>query len=398
MPTADRDRMKEQSIIDIQNKFDEEIKKHYAEYDLVTVQDYLESLDKPFYENIYKVKDYIDEDRYQRIESVDSLFNRYFATLSSQVKLKKLLNGDKKVIVLKSLRADLIERLESHFKDEELIFIRLGTRERNYERTHIFLEQLGFTFGEEYIKENSVKTVKRKTKNMKSALDSKPCVIFSPQNSNYHVKLLGYQGWRNRYSTTIGEINKNADPDRMIKALPNMFGDLNNHLTSSYHIVLIKDRKGLHEDIENYSVILDRCKKKSYYTSDGGKKSFSDIDYYDYACVVDNEQAKTLSDILSKCDSEQSYKFIFVETEKEAFALHCESKIGTIDRGYNALQNLIPNNKIDEHDGMSYFESLIFHSNVLDRLPDGLKKVYKMCLTSNSYEDISSELLKYGEK
>lgn len=396
MPTADRDRMKDESSEKIQEIFANELQPHFVGCGINSITEYMNSLEKPFYDNVAQFECIYDSDKYTTTRNIISTMDRRFDGINRSHSLRKLINTNKKIIVLKSLRSDIMTRLENHFKDEDLEFIRFTNRAYHYAETCALLNDVGCVFGEQYIKDNSVSTIKVKGNSL-SKVDDKPCVIFSPHSPMYeNTDLLGYAGWNNKFSTTIKEINANVDSNRMIRVGKTEFGMVSNKLDNSYHVVIMKDRKGLSEKIPTYSSLLKKCQNKKYYTSSGEMFSFDDITRTSYVVIMDHVEAKIMSEILSHYTLKTQY--IFVQSENEAFVFHVCGKAYNVDDGYLIMGNAFGFGK--EIDNNTYFNSIKKVHNIIMKLPDDLKEILKICLKDDpdNFNRSSETLLRYADK
>ena len=166
-PTTDRDRMKEDSIDEIEDEIQNEIKAIFSQFNLEDMNDYLSKTvrQQMIYDpNVWHTFEAFIDDEETR--NLVNMMNATYATHPNKymMTVNKMLRSNKTVVALKGLRKDPIEKLSNVLDNP--IFFRLGSSRRHIEREDelTMLRRFGVIMGEEYIRLHKIKPVKRRGK------------------------------------------------------------------------------------------------------------------------------------------------------------------------------------------------------------------------------------------
>lgn len=254
MPTADRDRLTKEAEVAIQEQFDEVISTYFEDIHLDSIAEYVSSLDKPIYDNIYDYERVMDSDVYERTQTILNTLDKNFPVTNGRYRtLKGMLNDNKPLVCMKALNSDYMARINTKLENAQ--FFRLKKDTHNYEETVLILQQAGVIMGEQYIKDNKIRTLTKKEKNGNAKVihAEKPIRIYNGGYRTHHGddKLFGqskYYG-KSYISTTIGKVNEEAHDKMLIVDEKPIFNDLKDLLweTESPY-VLLRDIKGLDKD------------------------------------------------------------------------------------------------------------------------------------------------------
>ena len=204
-PTTDRDRLKDESIELIEEEIEQEIIKVFSKYELANVDDYmsLNSRQKMLYDsNVWHTFVSFFGDTTTR--NLVSMLNASYTTYPNKklYNVKEMLKDHTNVIALKGLRKEPIEKLSAVLDDT--VFFRLGTGRSGIEREdelHM-LREFGVIFGEEYIREHKVKSIRKKSKGFTD------CSV--RVYSRWNAKGWGKSRYGNKHTShLISEINDN---------------------------------------------------------------------------------------------------------------------------------------------------------------------------------------------
>jgi len=414
MPTADRDRMKDESMVSLQEEFDKQLPTFFTDIIITSIDEYMTSLNKPMLEYIHSFKEAFSEEEFNRMHNVVSFLGHYFDTQRFRVKLRELLKEGKQIIALKSLKSDTIERLERHLVDvkgmdsSKLQFIRITPRtfnETRYTEMLELIQSVGGILGESYIKEHKVKTLGSSKNRSVSKQDSHslnvPIRLWKP-NDCYSLRTFGMEGYKSYYSTTIKELNDNASSTNMIQMdTSSSFSKYSSYLSSYYDCVIMKGNKKISSIIPTISELEKKMNEKEYYTSKG-KLKLKDIEekklgygYHNTIVCSDKEKQKELSEILQQYELRNFY--VFVDGSNEAFIMNVDHGIKDIDNELNIM--------IAEMFNLDYrikdkYERIPYIHKVCLALPKDVKEIYLKAIHNNDdkVESFADTLLNYVEK
>jgi len=414
MPTADRDRMKDESMVSLQEEFNKQLPTFFTDTIITSIDEYMTSLNKPMLEYIHSFRDAFSEEEYDRMNNVVNLLGHYFDTQNYRVRLRDMLKDGKQIIALKSLKGETIERLERHLVDvkgmdsSKLQFIRITPRtfsETRYTEMLELIQSVGGILGESYIKEHKVKTLGSSKNRSVSKQDSHslnvPIRLWKPQ-SCYSLRTFGMEGYKNYYSTTIKELNDHASATNMIQTeTAGEFDKYTGRLNRFYDCVIVKSNKKISSEIPTIKALKKKMNEKEYYTSKG-KLKLKDIeekkfgyDYHNTIVCSDKEKQKELSEILQQYELRNFY--VFVDGSNEAFIMNVDHDIRGTD---NELDNMISEMfNLGCHITDKY-EKIPYIHKVCLALPKDVKEVYLKAIHDNddSVKSFADILLNYVEK
>ena len=336
MPTADRDRMKDDSIDDIVEEIQAEMLKVYERFRLTSVEDYK---NKPLKErNMYEAQtwrrisrmfdDTITENivhtlnqsyttypkKYMRsllqiIEGTDQTERYVTRTLTKDTIVPTKLKV-RKVIALKALKSTVIQRLQDHFKGHEMIFFRLPTSDGALEREARIrvLREVGVILGEEYLKLNKVKRLKRS--NLTASVVDVPVRIFGTWRSDGWGA--GHYGQKHT-SHMLSDVNTNAHINLMIIDSAYNWDKIIRH-SSDTKFLWVKDRKGYADNVKRLSERFNEL-ENTWFEVNGTQMLFKDIPhnrdktivFCRFQCTEDNKTPYTLKELDIESDE---YYFI----------------------------------------------------------------------------------------
>ena len=283
-PTADRDRMTDDSIDDIEEEIKAELTEKYAFLKLVDVNDYRERLanDTGWYydSSIWRdIRYIVDDETTDTI--VDTLATHYTNSEKTYQSLQQMMtkNPNKTIIALKSLRKEYMAKLDTVFDDR--IYIRLPTRETEGREERIStLRELGVIMGEEYIRENRLRVKRDKTQNGFADVSVR-------LYSSYHAR--EYWG-SSRYGKPyipymLSEVNTNAH--NMIMRVKK--DDWSNvmEVARQTPFIMVRERKGYNNNVKTYDMLLKETGNTMFYVGNE-KKKLKDIaiKHDEQVCVI----------------------------------------------------------------------------------------------------------------
>ena len=295
VPTADRDRLKDESSKSINAVLHHEVREQFTGVGLKleTIADYNASLDKCIMNNIYQFEDVMDSVEYGLTKNVmDTLDKRYPTVNNRRVQMSTMLANNETVVALKSLRADLMARLEGSLGiDNELRFIRWRPTDyhgrEDVATTISLMNECGVVWGEQYLKDNKVKGIKT-VRQVQSVAEEAGCVLFH-QGNHHYSKLFGTDTryYVQKYSTTVGEVNEQADLDDVTIHRDNImqvskddwvnFYDHAMNRNSGTPFCVLKPRKGLSENIQSYADVKQEYKTRKFLTLGGQRLLLGEI-------------------------------------------------------------------------------------------------------------------------
>lgn len=421
MPTADRDRLTNEAEEAIQELFDVDIKEHFKQYKLETINDFLVSLDKIFYDQLYYYEDVIDKESYEVTSQILSTLNRRFSvgTGRSYRTLKSMIQSGKKVIKLKALRGDYIARLGTVF-DDMICFRYKLTDERRDEETYNevlnVLKEAGVIFGEEYIKEHKIRPLTKKEKREGNAVVYADKAI-RLQNAGYRShhevddeRLFGLaKNYRMaKVSTTVGQVNENIH-DQMIvfdlkgKDKDDWYDIVQRLYNTEAPYVFMKNIKGLDEDITKYSDYIESLKLKEWTLVNGETMTFDELSKSDDWTFLMAEIQPVLD--LTKDKEIDGYdKCILVEDHMSEFDLRTLAYHNSIsiNSDYDqSVEDIIRRSSGIETDDIKMYCNESQRKIIYGKLPyfqarlsEGMFKVFLRAVASKPYdfEEIADEI------
>jgi len=212
-PTADRDRMVAGAMQTIYKEIVEDLKEKFDWVKLDDIADYNTREDQTPYTNAMwnMISDVVDD---PTTDSIVSTLTSHYTTAPSKhwtslsemlVKRKDMMNEKKidfKVVALKSLRSDMMDRLDTAF-GQHRIYFRLPTNDDDDERAnriHV-LSQLDVVMGEAYARDHNIK---RQRGTVKGTVADVRCRIYAGYNSEGYFKP---HYWKKHKSFYMSEIN-----------------------------------------------------------------------------------------------------------------------------------------------------------------------------------------------
>jgi len=250
-PTADRDRMVAGAMQTIYQEIADDLKEKFAWVKLDDIEDFNSREDQTPYTNAmwHMIDDVVDD---PTTESIVSTLNSHYTTAPSKhwtslsemlTKRKDMLREKKidfKVVALRSLRSDMMDRLDTAF-GEHRIYFRLPTNDDDTQRAnriHI-LQQLDVIMGEDYARDNNIK---RRRGTVKGQVADVRCRVYGGYNSQGYFKPTY---WKPHKSFYMSEINK-AVNDK----------DLKDRSTTKNLILVSKDRFDTARNIHAYNTVF----------------------------------------------------------------------------------------------------------------------------------------------
>lgn len=276
MPEANRDKLSRSATKKIITNVVDDIITLLDDWNVENVNEFYNTLTPVIYaaNNTHYIKLMLNE----YTQNIMSMLDTRFPTVGNKYgqRIGDLLASGNKIIYLRSLRADLMAVLRTHFKPTEVVFIR-----NNHHYHNNLLEEFKILDGDVYRREHKLKLSKDK--------------VESDGVTNNHVRLSiysvgGFRGntygfGRNRYkaktSNTIGEINKwietSKDDDVMLK-VHGKAGELERFVdridgrsgTVGEKLLVVRDHRSV--KAQTIGDIINEVKKKEYMTTDGKMK------------------------------------------------------------------------------------------------------------------------------
>ena len=205
-PTTDRDRMKEESMTDIESEIVEELKTIISTFKCDSIRKYNKKTkkDKMIYDsNVwYHFEEYMEDSDTKTL--IRQLNTRYTTAPNKHLmSLREMINTKKKVVALKGLRKEPIGRLTKEF-NSNVLFFRLPTFDPEHADTMMqSFRDVGVIMGEEYIREHKVKGRRRK--------DTDDFVDISLRvYGDWHARGWGSTSYNNKHSShLLSDINAN---------------------------------------------------------------------------------------------------------------------------------------------------------------------------------------------
>ena len=279
MPTADRDRMKEDSIDNIVEEIEAELVKKYERFKLTNFEDYKRKSLKE--KNIYETRSWQvicrilqDATTSNIVNTLNQSYTTYpkkymrslFQILDGSDMSRRYVTGtlgkdtevptkpkERKVIALKSLKTTIIQRLQDHFNGYEMTFFRLPTydnAERREGRIRV-LREVGVILGEEYLKLNKIKRLTRN--NVTASVADVPVRVFGSWRS---------EGWgagnygQTHTSHMLSDVNIKAHNNIMIVDSVFSWEEIIRNSRNT-KFLWVKDRKGYNDKVKRLSERLD---------------------------------------------------------------------------------------------------------------------------------------------
>ena len=237
-PTTDRDRLKDDSLELIEEEITDEIKEIFKQFELTSMEDYMALNDRQKMLYDYNVwhdtSQFIDDNI---TNNLVSMMNANYTTYPNKhlMTVKEMLDKYDSVVSLKGLRREPIEKLSNVLPNP--IFFRLGSGRRYIEREDelAMLRQFGVIFGEEYIRQNKVKSVRPR----KKGEEFTDCSV--RLYSKWNAKGWGTSRYGNKHTShLISEINTNQH-DGIMRVSKDMWGYIQDY---DCGFMWVRDRKG----------------------------------------------------------------------------------------------------------------------------------------------------------
>jgi len=213
-PTADRDRMVAGAMQTVYQEIVDDLKAKFDWVILDDIEDFNSREDQTPYTNAmwHMISEIVDDETTESI--VDTLNSHYttapskhWTSLSEMLLKRKDMKNEKKidfkVVALKSLRSDMMDRLDTAF-GQHRIYFRLPTKDDDDERAnriHV-LQQLDVVMGEAYARDNNVK---RQRGTVKGQQIDVRCRVYGGYTAEGYFKPTY---WKPHKSFYMSEINK----------------------------------------------------------------------------------------------------------------------------------------------------------------------------------------------
>ena len=294
VPTADRDRLKDESSQAINAVLDHEIKEQFTGIGLEvnTIAEYNSSIHKCIMKNLYHFESNMDKEEYDNSYRVMEMLDKRYNTINNRrLVMSDMLANGKTIVVLKSLRSDMMSRLEGSLGvGKDIAFIRWKPSDvynQNVESAIALMNECGVVWGEQYLKDNKVKGIKT-VKQAQTVAEEAGCVLFH-QGNHHYSSLFGTDTryYVQKFSTTVGEVNEQADlPDndrnrnnimQVTKDDWTVFFDHAMNRNSGTPFCVMKPRKGISDNIESYTDIKQIYKTRKFLTLGGERRTLADI-------------------------------------------------------------------------------------------------------------------------
>ena len=305
VPTADRDRLKDESSQAINAVLDHEIKEQFTGIGLEvnTIAEYNSSIHKCIMKNLYHFESNMDKEEYDNSYRVMEMLDKRYNTINNRrLVMSDMLANGKTIVVLKSLRSDMMSRLEGSLGvGKDIAFIRWKPSDvynQNVESAIALMNECGVVWGEQYLKDNKIKGIKT-VKQAQTVAEEAGCVLFH-QGNHHYSSLFGTDTryYVQKFSTTVGEVNEQADlPDndrnrnnimQVTKDDWTVFYDHAMNRNSGTPFCVMKPRKGISDNIESYTDIKQIYKTRKFLTLGGERRTLADIFIED----IDNTDGK----------------------------------------------------------------------------------------------------------
>ena len=305
VPTADRDRLKDESSQAINAVLDHEIKEQFTGIGLEvnTIAEYNSSIHKCIMKNLYHFESNMDKEEYDNSYRVMQMLDKRYNTINNRrLVMSDMLENGKTIVVLKSLRSDMMSRLEGSLGvDNDIVFIRWKPSDvynDDVESAIALMNECGVVWGEQYLKDNKIKGIKT-VKQAQTVAEEAGCVLFH-QGNHHYSSLFGTDTryYVQKFSTTVGEVNEQADlPDndrnrnnimQVTKDDWTVFYDHAMNRNSGTPFCVMKPRKGISDNIESYTDIKQIYKTRKFLTLGGERRTLADIFIED----IDNTDGK----------------------------------------------------------------------------------------------------------
>ena len=239
-PTTDRDRMQDESIDDIVDEIEAELQQVIGEFNLRDIDHYNSKTDVErmmYNSNVWHGFRDVFTDETTKI-LITTLNKRYTtAPNKHMMSLQDMIQSNKKVVALKGLRKEPMRRLSNEFGDGNVLFFRLSVNDESIhrEREIATLRGVGVIMGEEYIRLNKVKSIKR------DKLSSESADVSVRIYSDWHASDWGHGRYGEHHTShLISEINDNATHKLMRVSKDNWDRTQN----KSCEFLWVRDRKG----------------------------------------------------------------------------------------------------------------------------------------------------------
>jgi hypothetical protein len=270
-PTADRDRMVAGAMQTVYQEIVDDLKEKFEWVILDDIADFNTREDQTPYTNAMwnMISDIVDD---QTTESIVSTLTSHYTTAPSKhwtslsemlLKRKDMMNEKKidfKVVALKSLRSDMMDRLDTEF-GQHRIYFRLPTRDDDDERAnriHV-LQQLDVIMGEAYARDHNIKRQRGTAKGQ--AVDVR-CRIYGGYNSEGYFKP---NYWKKHKSLYMSEINsavndkKKLSTRNLVLVSKDRFNNAVDIHSDRTVFQVARWKKGFDEKIKTDIQMLEEC-------------------------------------------------------------------------------------------------------------------------------------------
>ena len=277
MPDANRDTLSRPATKKLITNVVEDIITLLDEYNVDSVKDYNSSLTPAIYStNASYIHKLLSRSTMSIIDMLDRRFPMTGNSYGSRI--GDLISSGRKIIYLRSLRADVMGVLRKHFRPIEVVFIR-----NNNHYNNSLLEEFDILDGDVYKREHKLKASKDIVDSDGVTNNHVRLTVYS-NGQNYNGRGFGRRRYKNKTSQSIGEINSWLDsvlhPDQfdvLIKAhgkateLERLVYEIARKSPDMGERILVVRH---HRSIKAQTVndIIDEVNKKEYMTTDGKMK------------------------------------------------------------------------------------------------------------------------------
>ena len=270
-PTADRDRMVAGAMQTIYKEIVDDLKEKFDWVILDDIDDFNSREDQTPYTNaMWRMVGSIVDD--PTTNSIVDTLNDHYTTAPSKhwtnlsdmlVKRKDMLREKKidfKLVALKSLRSDMMDRLDTEFGSNRIYF-RLPTRDDDDQRAnriHV-LQQFDVIMGEAYARDNNIK---RQRGTAKGKVADVRCRVYGGYNSEGYFKP---SYWKKQKSYYMSEINnavndkKKSGTRNLILVSKDRFNNAVNIHADRTVFQVARWKKGFDEKIKTDIQMLEEC-------------------------------------------------------------------------------------------------------------------------------------------
>jgi len=359
VPTADRDRLKDESSAKINMVLGIELQERFTGTGLAinSIADFNASINKPVLKNLWNFTELMNSKEYISSKRVMDILDKRYPTINQRrLVMSDMISSNNTIVVLKSLRADMMSRLTGSLgKKKSLTFIRWRPidvyGDDSLETVIALMNECNVVWGEQYLKDNKVKGIKS-TNLAKSVAEEAGCVLYHKGNNRYS-SVFGTETryYVEKYSTTVGEVNEQADLKDNTNHRNNIMQvtkedwhefyekTLYNH--SGIGFCIMKPRKGISDNIECYTDYKEAYKTRKFLTLGSERKTIKELfpedngkinngfeDGVIQLVVCPKKHAETISELFKPEDiqfkenyNNNSVNVIFCNSNKELICL-----------------------------------------------------------------------------